>query len=74
MWGLKDVGFAEVHIIFLGSPGGSDGKESASMLETWVLFLGWEYPLGKEMATTPVFLPGKSHGQRSLAGYKELDI
>ena len=21
------------------------------------------------MATTPVFLPGKSHGQRSLAGY-----
>ena len=26
-------------------------------------------PLEKEMATTPVFLPGKSHGQRSLAGY-----
>ena len=30
------------------------------------------------MATTPVFLPGVSHGQRSLAGYspwgrKELD-
>ena len=25
--------------------------------------------LEKEMATTPVFLPGKSHGQRSLAGY-----
>ena len=23
----------------------------------------------KEMATTPVFLPGESHGQRSLAGY-----
>ena len=23
----------------------------------------------KEMATTPVFLPGKSHGQRSLVGY-----
>ena len=21
------------------------------------------------MATTPVFLPGESHGQRSLAGY-----
>ena len=31
--------------------------------------LGWEEPLEKEMATTPVFLPGKSHGQRSLAGY-----
>ena len=23
----------------------------------------------KEMATTPIFLPGKSHEQRSLAGY-----
>ena len=23
----------------------------------------------KEMATTPVFMPGKSHGQRSMAGY-----
>ena len=40
---------------------------------------GWENPLEKEMAITPVFLPGKSHGQRNLAGYspwghKELDI
>ena len=25
-------------------------------------------PLEKERATTPVFLPGKSHGQRSLVG------
>ena len=25
--------------------------------------------LEKEMTTTPVFLPGKLHGQRSLAGY-----
>ena len=31
--------------------------------------LGWEDPLEKEMAPTPVFLPGKSHGQRSLVGY-----
>ena len=40
--------------------------------------LGWEDPLEEEMATTPVFLPQKSNGQRSLAGYspwghKELD-
>ena len=27
--------------------------------------LGREDPLEKEMATTPVFLPGKSHGQRA---------
>ena len=26
-------------------------------------------PLEEEMATTPVFLPKKSHGQRSLVGY-----
>ena len=34
-----------------------------------VQFLGQEYALGKEMAPQPVFLPGKPHGQRSLAGY-----
>jgi len=28
-----------------------------------------EYPLEKGMATPQVFLPGESHGQRSLAGY-----
>ena len=31
-------------------PGGSDGKESACMQETWVQSLGWEDPLEKEMA------------------------
>ena len=31
--------------------------------------LGWEDPLEEEMATTPVFLPGESHGEGSLAGY-----
>ena len=44
-------------------------KNLPAMQETWVQSLGWENPLEKEMATTPVFLPGKSHGQRSLAGY-----
>ena len=28
-----------------------------------------EDPLKKEMATTPVFLPGKSHGQSNLVWY-----
>ena len=31
--------------------------------------LGQEDPLEKEMATSSNILPGKSHGQRSLAGY-----
>ena len=39
------------------------------MQKTQVQSLGQEAPLEEEMATTPVFLPGKSHGQRSLAGY-----
>ena len=33
--------------------------------ETQVGSLGWEDPMEKEMA---VFLPGKSHGQKSLEG------
>ena len=37
--------------------------------EMWVRSLGQEGPLEEEMQPTPVFLPGKFHGQRSLAGY-----
>ena len=37
--------------------------------ETQVRSLGWEDPLEKGMTTHSVFLPGKYHGQRSLAGY-----
>ena len=37
-------------------------------LEAWVQSLSLEDPLEEELATTPVLLPGKSHGQRSLAG------
>ena len=36
--------------------------------ESQVPSLGWEDPLEKEMATTPVFLLGESHGRRSLEG------
>ena len=34
--------------------------------ETWVPSLGWEDPLEEG---TPGFLPGESHGQKSLRGY-----
>ena len=44
-------------------------KHLPAMRETWVRSLGWEDPLEKEMARTLVFLPGKSHGRRSLVGY-----
>ena len=39
------------------------------MQELQVRSLGWEDHLEKETAPTSVFLPGKSHEQRSLAGY-----
>ena len=50
-----------------------------AMQGTRVRSLAQEVPLEKEMATTPVFLCGEFHGQRSLTGYslwdcKELDV
>ena len=40
-----------------------------TMQETRVRSLGWEIPWRKKWQPTPVFLPGKSHGQRSPVGY-----
>ena len=34
--------------------------------EMWVQSLGQEDPLQESMTTTPVFLPGESHGRKSL--------
>ena len=55
------------------------GKESACQcrrqrFDPWVRKIPWR----RTWQPTPVFLPGKSHGQRSLAGYsppgrRELD-
>ena len=64
----------------LGFPGGASGKEPTCQCRRsgfipWVGKILW----GREWQPTPVFLPGESHGQRSLAGYspwghKELDM
>ena len=66
-------------IWFLSFPGGSDRRRSCLWcgklgLDPWVRKIPWR----KEWQPTPVFLPGISHGQRSLVGYsprgcKELD-
>ena len=40
-----------------------------AMQENQVQSLGQEDPLEKGMVPTPVFLPGESHGQRSLKGH-----
>ena len=52
-------------------PGGSDGKESACWrpkFDPWVGKIPWR----RKWQPTPIFLPGKSHRWRSLAGYSPL--
>ena len=51
-------------------PGGSDGKESACQcsrprFDSWVGKIPWR----RKWQSTPAFLPGEFHEQRSLAGY-----
>ena len=56
-----------------GFPGGANGKEPACQcskhkrcrFSPWVGKIPWR----RAWQPTPVFLPGKSHGQRSLEGY-----
>ena len=53
-----------------GFPGGSEDKASACNagdqgFDPWVRKMPWR----RKWQPTPVFLPGESHGQRSLAGY-----
>ena len=42
--------------------------------ETGVWFLGPEDPQEEACQLTPVFLPGESHGQKSLVGYSLSDL
>ena len=54
----------------MGFLGGSDGKESACQAGDSSSIPGLGRSPGEEKwQLTPVFLPGESHGQRSLAGY-----
>ena len=52
--------------IKIGFPGGSDSKESACNAgdpsDSWVRKVPWR----RDWLPSPVFSPGKSHGQRSL--------
>ena len=55
--------------IYMGFPGGSDGKESVCNAGDLGLIPRLGRSLEEGMATIPVFLPGDPHGQRSLVGY-----
>ena len=61
----------------MGFPGDSVVK-TPSAAQPQVRALGREDPWRRKWQPTPVFLPGESHGQKSLVGYspwgrKELD-
>ena len=59
------------HLLYgLGLPWWLQGKEPACQcrrhgFSLWVGKIPWR----RKWQPTPVFLPGESHGQRSLAGY-----
>ena len=55
---------------YMGSPGGSvvenlPANAGDSRFDLWIAKIPWR----RKWQPTPVFLPGKSHGQRSLVGY-----
>ena len=52
----------------------ANAGDIADAVQSWVRKIPWR----RELQPTPIFLPGESHGQKSLAGYsprgrKELD-
>ena len=62
----------------MGFPGAASGKESTCpcrrpercLFSPWVGKIPWR----RAWQSTPVFLPGEPHGQRSLAGYSHKDL
>ena len=66
--------FSRLSCLYGGFPGSSAVKNPPirqETQETWVRSLGWADPLEGGMEPTPVFLSGKLHGQRMLAGYSQ---
>ena len=62
-----------VYSLYMGLPRGLSWQESAGQCRRWKKhgFDLWvrKIPWSRKWQPTPVFLPGESHGQRSLAGY-----
>ena len=76
MHGYSDKGFCNLYILIisLGFPGSTSCKEPAWQwrrckrwgFDPWVGKIPWR----RAWQLTPLFLPGESHGQRSLVGYR----
>ena len=71
-WSYLSCENVKLYMVF-GFPGGSAGKESACharLTGDWGLIPGIrKTPWRRAWPSTPGFLPGESHGQRSLEGY-----
>ena len=66
----KSVKYFKSGTQYTGLPRWLRGKESSFQyrrceFDSWLEKIPWR----RKQQPTPVFLPGKSHGQRSLAGY-----
>ena len=62
--------FNPAKVTLTGFPGGSDSKRVCPQcrrpgFDPWVGKIPWR----RKWQPTPIFLPGKSHGRRSLVGY-----
>ena len=66
---VKEKGDRNLRCSSLGFPSGSVVKNRPAKQETQVQSWGRKIPWRRKWQPTPVFLPEKSHGQRSLAGY-----
>ena len=66
----RRISFVQGFVLVLGFPGGASSKQRTYQcrrhrrlgFDPWVGKIPW----GRKWQLTPVFLPGKSHGQRSL--------
>ena len=62
---VTEIHYLPLHIFLVAQT----VKNLPARRETQVQSLGREDPLEKKWHPTPVFLPGESHGQRSLVGH-----
>ena len=76
-WGQRERRFkAETSFSHMvKNPSANAGNKKRCRLDPWVRKIPWS----RKWQPTPIFLPGESHGQRSLVGYipwghKELDM
>ena len=72
LWGLNSTEHKLSKTSVRGFPGGSTVKSPPAMQETWFgKFDPWVGKIAwrRKWWFTPVFLPGKAHGQKSLASY-----